>query len=120
MAARRAVPVRRPLDLSDATRRAVQELLATSRTLPPAAVADGVRSAAAAFGAIEVALFLNDYEHRELRSIEDDESLAIDGTLAGRAFALGTRMETTGGDQTTLWLPLIDGGSRLGVLGLTF
>lgn len=45
---------------------------------------------------------------------------AVDGTLAGKAFALhagGERDEPDG--RTRVWLPLLDGTDRLGVMALT-
>lgn len=112
--------VARDLGAAEGMREAVKQLLLTSRLLPPAAVADGVRAAAASLGAADASMYLNDYEQRDLRGIENGETLSIDGTVAGRVFSTGNRMETTTDGVTTVWVPLIDGASRLGVLQLTF
>ena len=49
----------------------------------------------------------------------DRTPLAIDATLAGRAFATIAIQEAESGSGRRLWLPLLDGAERLGVLGLT-
>jgi Stage II sporulation protein E (SpoIIE) len=116
----RQTAIDRGIDTAVAMRRVVQELLLTSREVPPAAAVDGVRTAAAALGASGIDIYLNDYEQRDLRSLEDDEPLNIDGTVAGRTFTSGTRMETCSDGVTTVWLPLVNGASRLGVMRLTF
>ena len=46
--------------------------------------------------------------------------LAIDRTLAGRAFAEVWPQESTDPNGATLWVPVLDGTDRLGVLQLTF
>jgi serine phosphatase RsbU (regulator of sigma subunit) len=43
---------------------------------------------------------------------------SIEGTLAGRAFAAGETV-VSGHDPTSVWLPLVEGTERLGVLELT-
>lgn len=64
-------------------------------------------------------LYLVDHEQVQLRPLRDGagDPLTVDGTLAGRAFQLGTVQE--GRDDhghPVLWVPLLDGANRLGVL----
>jgi sigma-B regulation protein RsbU (phosphoserine phosphatase) len=77
--------------------------------------------AAQLLDAEEMTMYLVDYGQMNLVPLAGGgagprEIVAVDGTLAGRAFAL-TEMYETGGDAGhRLWLPLLDGTERLGVL----
>ena len=42
--------------------------------------------------------------------------LAVEGTIAGRAYQLGEIVAGGEGDRRTLWLPMVDGADRAGVL----
>jgi len=42
--------------------------------------------------------------------------LTVDGTLAGRAYRLTEIAQVRGDQATLLWVPLVDGTARLGVL----
>jgi serine/threonine protein phosphatase PrpC len=42
--------------------------------------------------------------------------LAVEGTVAGRAYQLGEIVAGGAGDRRTLWLPMVDGADRAGVL----
>jgi hypothetical protein len=78
-----------------------------------------VREAVAPLG-LEVAVHLVDHEQRALRTLTDGDRstpLAIDGTVAGRAFAL-VRPLADGMTPPGLWMPIVDGAERLGVLHL--
>lgn len=86
---------------------------------------------AAAFDAPDAAMFLVDLQQRTLvgfegpgHTIQDyPEPLGVDSTIAGRAFQLMQRVtqSAAGGsaERTRVWLPLLDGTERLGVLGVT-
>jgi hypothetical protein len=51
---------------------------------------------------------------------DHDERLEVEGTLAGRAFQLGETVDSVDGDgRRVLWLPMLDGTERVGVLRLT-
>jgi len=52
----------------------------------------------------------------------DRRELSVDGTIAGRAFTSGQPVTAPAGDEPTrtLWLPLLDASTRLGVLELVF
>ena len=71
-------------------------------------------------------MYLLDHEQRRLMPVPspgapDRESLPIQGTMAGRAFAATSivQLEDDAGGRR-LWLPLLDGTERLGVVEMTF
>jgi serine/threonine protein phosphatase PrpC len=89
----------------------------------PAVVAEPVRR----IGARNVVLYLIDYEQRMLVPVtgpqgQDAAPLSIAGTVAGRAFSttsiLRSSLDEARGQR--LWLPLLDGTERLGVIGMSF
>ena len=70
----------------------------------------------------DVAIYLVDYEQTLLVPLPDGTDrtpLEIDATLAGRAFSAIAVREADTGVGRRLWLPLLDGAERLGVLGRT-
>ena len=104
----------------------VAGMLAEARELPPWLVPAHVRSHAARRGAIDAALLVQDYAEAVLVPVTDEGlgepatgAEAIEGTLAGRAFTLQQPVETVVDGSLRLFLPLIDGGERVGVLVLT-
>ncbi|GAB3828044.1 PP2C family protein-serine/threonine phosphatase [Dactylosporangium cerinum] len=75
--------------------------------------------AAAGLGAVDVELFLVDYGQVELLPLavtggEPGEPVRIDGTLAGRAYTSGEPVR--GGAPERIWVPVVNGADRLGVL----
>lgn len=88
-------------------------------------VAGLVARHATALGAGEAVLYLADYAQRVLvplpgAGVPAREPLGIDGTLAGRAFRDVAQLDSEGSDGgRRLWLPLLDGTTRLGVLEVT-
>ena len=71
-------------------------------------------------GARDAAIFLVDYEQRVLAPLPvpggpDREAVAVEGTLAGRAFSTVTPQWS--GDSGLLWVPMVEGNERLGVAG---
>ena len=84
-----------------------------------ALVADHVRS----LGATEAVVYLSSIEQRTLKPLTGyrvpaRESLEIDATLGGRAFRTITTLESPTDGKRRLWVPLLDGTARLGVLEL--
>ena len=84
-----------------------------------------VAEEARAIGAEKVVLYVVDYEQTTLVPVpapdaEGRESLPIQGTLAGRAFMMTSivRAEGDGGGGGRLWLPLLDGTERIGVMDI--
>ncbi|MEW6477102.1 MAG: GAF domain-containing SpoIIE family protein phosphatase [Actinomycetota bacterium] len=71
-------------------------------------------------GASDAAIFLVDYEQRVLTPLPapgapEREAVAVEGTLAGRAFTLLSPQWSN--DAGLLWVPLVEGNERLGVVG---
>jgi serine/threonine protein phosphatase PrpC len=88
-----------------------------------AVVADSVRR----IGARDVVLYLIDYEQRTLVPLrgshpEDLAPLSVTGTIAGRAFSTTSILRSSSEEGTgqRLWLPLLDGTDRLGVMSVSF
>jgi serine phosphatase RsbU (regulator of sigma subunit) len=70
--------------------------------------------------ASEAHALLADLGQRNLTPIgpQSGPSVAVDGTLAGRAYQLSEIIERVEGDRRTLWVPMLDGAERAGVLRL--
>src|SRR5215217_5477986 len=97
-------------------------LLDASHDLAPDELVAGVARAGQALDAEDVVIYLVDYEQTVLVPLPDGTDrtlLEIDATLAGRAFAAIAIQEAETESGRRLWLPLLDGAERLGVLGLT-
>jgi hypothetical protein len=83
-----------------------------------------VRQAATKLGASAADIFITDYEQGRLmplgqggdRSDEAEAGLSIDGSLGGRAFREAAGQRSEGVTHSDLWLPLVYGSERLGVL----
>jgi stage II sporulation SpoE-like protein len=94
------------------------------------AVPDDVPALLAEFGgsmgAEDVALYLVDYEQRVLVPVPgasgtERSEMVIDATLAGRCYrTLDIQQTAPDEDHRRLWVPVLDGVERLGVLELTF
>jgi hypothetical protein len=100
---------------------ALVDLLEGTELAPPERLAAATATAGAALG-VRVTVYLADYEQHALHRLRrtgavDEPSLGIDTTLAGRAFAQ-QRMLSAEGDPPRLWVPLLDGAERLGVLAV--
>jgi hypothetical protein len=97
-------------------------LLDASHDLAPDELVAAVTRAAQTLDAEDVAVYLVDYEQTMLVPLPDTADrtpLVIDTTLAGRAFTAIVVQEADADSGRRLWLPLLDGAERLGVLGLT-
>jgi Stage II sporulation protein E (SpoIIE) len=109
--------------MEDPGLRLLGRLLDASHDLAPDELVAEVARAGRAVDADDVAIYLADYDQRVLVPLADGTDrtpLEIDATLAGRAFAAIAVQEADTGAGRRLWLPLLDGAERLGVLGLTF
>jgi len=88
-----------------------------------------VRDHVAAFGGIDAVCYLADLQQTVLVPFlgprgsgvgEQIEPLPIDSTLAGRVFQhLDVLSQRRPNGDTVLWMPLLDGSQRLGVLAVT-
>jgi serine/threonine protein phosphatase PrpC len=103
------------------------ELLRRTHLSAPADLAATVADPARRIGAQDVVLYLIDYEQRTLVPLpgshpEGLAPLSVTGTIAGRAFSttsiLRSSSEERGGER--LWVPLLDGTERLGVMSVSF
>lgn len=103
----------------------VRWLLQVAHELPPAELPDAVSRAIAALGGTWSAMYLVDHDQQHLQRFPGSEdagdappSFDIDGTTAGRAFAWERTHTVAVADGVRVWVPLIDGTARLGVLAV--
>ena len=120
------VPSREELDLDAVTGRAVAWLLDQSHLMRPDDLGGALAEAARPLGVSEVRVYLADLQQRHLAPLPASshaaEPLVIEATMAGRAYRTVTVQHIPAGDSGDayqVWIPLIDGTERLGVLGLT-
>jgi hypothetical protein len=104
--------------------RILSTLLLDSHLMAPGALAGHVAAAARPLGVTAARIYLADLQQHQLRPMSDDSGrasapLAIESTPAGRAFQTIT-MEHGEDDDRPLWIPLVEGVERLGVLELCF
>ncbi|MCW2684474.1 MAG: protein serine/threonine phosphatase [Blastococcus sp.] len=95
-------------------------LLAGAGVAPPETLPSLAAAAARTLG-LRLAVYLVDQEQLRLVRMPVDGApggarLSVDGTLAGRAFRTVQILSTDRGDLPRLWVPLLDGADRLGVL----
>jgi hypothetical protein len=99
-----------------------RQLLSQSHRARPEDLPEMAMRAAVALGVDALVIYLVDHEQRVLvplpgGSAPDRLPIGVDGTLPGRAFALVTPITGTGEEGgVRLWLPLLDGAERLGVV----
>jgi stage II sporulation SpoE-like protein len=106
--------------------RVTAALLRDSHLMRPADVPVALARAARPLGVSAAQIYLADLQQRHLTLLQPDPGLAgsvlpVDGTLAGRAYQTITVQVTDGapgGPAYQVWIPLVDGTERLGVLGL--
>ncbi|HZI37799.1 MAG TPA: PP2C family protein-serine/threonine phosphatase [Acidimicrobiia bacterium] len=96
------------------------DLLADAQFAVPDDVPGLLTMHAQRLGAIDAAIFLVDYEQRVLTPLPRPggphrQAVAVEGTLAGRAFS--TLSPQWNSDGTLLWMPMVEGNERLGVVG---
>src|SRR4051794_26045675 len=108
---------------------AVRSMLRSSHLAGPDDLPGLVEQAAAHLGAEVGVLYLADYDQVELVPLNASDRgrqageaaaqrLAIDGTLAGRAFTDIRQQVVRDERRLRLWSPVLDGAERLGVLRL--
>ena len=99
-------------------------LIERAHEMPPQLIAPLVAEVIAAIGGRNVAVFLQDYDQRSLvplpgRGLVVEEPQPIDGSVAGDAFLGDAMTERETGDGVRLFVPLLDGTDRVGVLAFT-
>jgi hypothetical protein len=99
---------------------AVRWLLDRSHLLDPTDLPAAVDDAARRLGASGAVVYLIDRDQRTLVPLgrEDRVPLSVEATLPGRAFQLTEIHDSAVDDQPRLWIPLLDGAERLGVVEL--
>ena len=103
--------------------RAVARLFEVASATEPSAVSALVDVVREVVGARVGRLFVADYGLRRLQEVDSDGPVAsaslIEGTIAGRAFA-NSEMLVSDSKPKVVWVPLVDGTERIGVLELAF
>ena len=94
-------------------------LMGRSHLMAPEDLPEAAQVAARRLGATACQIHLVTRDQRSLRPLlargTNDEVLGLEGTLPGRAFRLSEVVPSTT-NGTRLWVPLLDGTERLGVL----
>ena len=98
----------------------VSDLLSAAHFAVPDAVPGLLAEHARRIGALDATMFLVDYEQRTLTPLpvpgaSQRDSVSVEGTLAGRSFS--TISLQWSGDGSLLWVPMVEGNERLGVVG---
>ena len=111
----------------------MEQLLHVSHIAAPDELPGMVAAAAAVFDGEDATICLADLQQRVLVPFlgpiggnldESPQALGVDSTVAGRAFQQMHQLTQSaephaGENRTRIWMPLIDGTERLGVLGVT-
>jgi Stage II sporulation protein E (SpoIIE) len=115
-------------DGADVVEWVIVDLLDDAHLMAPDALTDTLCERARPFGVRSVEIYLADLQQRYLRRlpsrrpVERDETpaeLSVDSTLAGRAFQTITVHKAMDDEGLyRLWVPVVDGTERLGVLAL--
>lgn len=97
-------------------------LVRVSRSLPPADLGDAVVEALGRLGARSSAVFLADRDLMSLHPLAPRaaglDSFEVDGSIGGRAYSLERIVSSPIDGGTRLWIPLLDGTARLGVVSV--
>jgi serine phosphatase RsbU (regulator of sigma subunit) len=104
--------------------RLLGSLLDRAHRMPPHMIAPLIEQEIALIGGRDVEVLLQDYDQMTLVSLPGERlvtesPLPIDGSLAGRAFQTDVAVERTQADGVRLFVPLLDGTDRVGVLVFT-
>ncbi|WEH42424.1 PP2C family protein-serine/threonine phosphatase [Streptomyces sp. AM 2-1-1] len=94
-------------------------LLAEVHTTAPTNLSVLVNRYAVRLGLGHAEIYLVDLQQRQLTLLSGEDRLPVDGSLAGWAYrAMSLRVQNTDARTLIVWLPLIDGEERLGVVGI--
>jgi len=104
--------------------RLLGSLLDRAHRMPPHMIAPLIEQEIAIIGGRDVEVLLQDYDQMTLVPLPGERLLVdpprpIDGTLAGRAFQTDVTIQETQSDGVRLFVPLLDGTDRVGVLVFT-
>ncbi len=100
--------------------------LRAAHAADPAAVPDLIGGLAAGLGATDVVLYLIDFEQAVLEPLpgrsahtELPHSETVSGTMAGRAFLDQQPVTALRSGDVRVWVPIVEGSDRTGVIALT-
>ncbi len=100
---------------------ALTDLLRGTHMAPPERVVEVLDEAATHLG-VRVEAYLADHAHETLvplrRGAPGLEAMGVDSSLAGRCFRQLETQRSRSGDHPVMWLPIIDGVERVGVLAV--
>jgi len=104
--------------------RLLGSLLDRAHRMPPHLIATIIEQEIAIIGGRDVEVLLQDYDQMTLVPLPGARLLvgapqSIDESLAGRAFRTDESVEQPQDDGVRLYVPLLDGTDRVGVLGFT-
>lgn len=99
-------------------------LIDRAHEMPPQLIAPLVAEQIASIGGRDVTVYLQDYDQLTLMPLPGQHLLVgepepIDGSLAGRAFLSDELVEQAVADGVRVFVPLLDGTDRVGVLAFT-
>jgi serine phosphatase RsbU (regulator of sigma subunit) len=99
---------------------ALVQLIEGAHLAPPERLAALTEGAARALS-VDVSVHLVDHDQRELHRLgvsgrQQGPPIPVDGTLPGRVYQRVRTLPAEGEDDARLWVPLLDGAERLGVL----
>ncbi|GAA3884800.1 PP2C family protein-serine/threonine phosphatase [Streptomyces lannensis] len=109
-------------DMARARERVLGDLIAASHLMTLDQVPTAVARRAARAGWADVLIYLADLQQERLHLLAGEQiadaptDLAVEGTVAGRAFQLGEVFPASASSTGQWWIPLLDGTERLGVL----
>jgi serine phosphatase RsbU (regulator of sigma subunit) len=102
------------------------EVLRAAQTADPAAVVDHLAAAVRDFGGTDVVIYLVDFDQVFLEPLPDRSSHAerareeeVATTMAGRSFLTRTAVTAERPEGTRVWVPVMEGSDRTGVLAMT-
>ncbi|MEW2357521.1 PP2C family protein-serine/threonine phosphatase [Spirillospora sp. NPDC029432] len=104
--------------------RLLGRLLDRAHEMPPWLVAPLAAEKVHAIGGRDISILLQDYAQLSLvplpgRGLTGGEPLPLEGSLAGRAFLSETVVEHRQADGVRMFLPLLHGSGKIGVMALT-
>ncbi|MCC9306271.1 serine/threonine-protein phosphatase [Kitasatospora sp. RB6PN24] len=97
----------------------LEELIAEAQTALPVQLPGLGNRCASALGLEAALIYLVDLQQQLLIPLDEAmDNLPVDGSSAGAAYRTVSPQVAEADDGVTVWLPLVDGAERLGVLGV--